>query len=107
MALTFTDANFKETVLESDKLAVVDFWAVWCGPCRAIAPMIDEMATKYDGQVSIGKVNVDENPQVALNYGVRNIPTILFIKDGEVVHKQVGALPKSALDKKIQELMAN
>lgn len=103
MALEFTDANFKETVLDSDKLAVVDFWAPWCGPCKMVGPIIDELSKEYDGQVSIGKVNVDENPEISQKYGVRNIPTILFIKNGEVVDKQVGAVPKNALAKKIQE----
>jgi len=103
MALEFTDANFQETVLDSEKLAVVDFWAPWCGPCKMVGPIIDELSKEYDGQVSIGKVNVDENPGISQKYGVRNIPTILFIKNGEVVDKQVGAVPKNALAKKIQE----
>lgn len=105
MALEFTDANFQETVLDSDKLSVVDFWAPWCGPCKMVGPIIDELSKEYDGQVSIGKVNVDENPEISQKYGVRNIPTILFIKNGEVVDKQVGAVPKNALAKKIQERM--
>ncbi len=105
MALEFTDANFQETVLDSEKLAVVDFWAPWCGPCKIVGPIIDELSKEYDGQVSIGKVNVDENPEISQKYGVRNIPTILFIKNGEVVDKQVGAVPKNALAKKIQERM--
>lgn len=105
MALEFTDANFQEIVLDSDKLAVVDFWAPWCGPCKVVGPIIDELSIEYDGQVSIGKVNVDENPEISQKYGVRNIPTILFIKNGEIVDKQVGAVPKNALAKKIQERM--
>ncbi|MFB6454360.1 thioredoxin [Chitinophaga sp. Hz27] len=102
MALEFTDANFQKDVLDSDKLTVVDFWAEWCGPCRAISPIIEELSKDYDGQVNIGKVNVDHNPQVSIDYGITSIPAILFIKNGQVVDKQVGAVPKSILEKKIQ-----
>lgn len=102
MALELTDANFKTTVLESDKLSVVDFWAEWCGPCRAIGPVIEELATEYAGKVNIGKVNVDHNSAVSTEYGITSIPAILFIKGGKIVDKQIGAVPKSVLDKKIQ-----
>lgn len=105
MAIEFTDTNFQETVLDNGKLSVVDFWAPWCGPCKMVGPIIEELSKEYDGQVSIGKVNVDENPGISQKYGVRNIPTILFIKDGEVVDKHVGAAPKNVLAKKIQERM--
>jgi thioredoxin 1 len=102
MALEFTDANFQNTVLESDKLTVVDFWAEWCGPCRAIGPVIEELSKDYNGKVNIGKLNVDHNPDVSIKYGITSIPAILFIKDGKVVDKQIGAAPKTILDKKIQ-----
>jgi thioredoxin 1 len=100
MALQFTDSNFQETAL-SGGVSVVDFWAEWCGPCRLIGPIIDDLATSYEGRVNIGKVNVDENPEISLKYGIRSIPTILIIKDGQVVDKQVGVTTKAALDAKI------
>lgn len=102
MALEITDNNFKETVLDSDKLSVIDFWAEWCGPCRAIGPVVEELAKEYEGKVNIGKVNVDNNPELSTNYGITSIPAILFIKGGKIVDKQIGAVPKNVLDKKIQ-----
>ena len=102
MALEFTDANFKSEVLESDKLSVVDFWAEWCGPCRAIGPVIEELSKEYDGTVKVGKVNVDNNPQISTNYGITSIPAILFLKNGVVVDKLVGAQPKANFVKKIE-----
>lgn len=102
MAKEFNDANFKTDVLESDKLSVIDFWAEWCGPCRAIGPVIEELAKEYEGSVNIGKVNVDNNPQVSTNYGITSIPAILFVKNGEVVDKLVGAQPKANFIKKIE-----
>ncbi len=102
MSLEFTDANFQTTVMESDKLTVIDFWAEWCGPCRAIGPVIEELATQYEGKVNIGKVNVDVNPTLSMNFGITSIPAILFVKGGQVVDKQIGAVPKAVLDKKIQ-----
>ena len=101
MALELTDSNFQTQVLESDKLTVVDFWAEWCGPCRAIGPVIEELSKEYNGRINVGKVNVDQNPDLSVNYGITSIPAILFIKDGKVVDKQIGAVPKSVLDKKI------
>ena len=105
MALEFTDANFKQTVLDSSKLSVIDFWAEWCGPCRIVGPIIEELAKDYDGKVNIGKVNVDHNAEISMMYGIRNIPTILFIKNGQVVDKQVGAVPKSVLDAKVKQYL--
>ena len=103
MALEFTDANFQTDVLDSDKLTVIDFCAEWCGPCRAIGPVIEELAKEYEGKVNIGKVNVDNNPQISMNYGITSIPAILFVKGGQVVDKLVGAQPKSNFVKKIEQ----
>ena len=105
MALEFTDANFQTSVLDSDKLSVIDFWAEWCGPCRALGPIIEELSKEYAGKVNIGKLNVDHNPAVSTNYGITSIPSILFIKGGKIVDKQVGAVPKTVLLKKIQSLI--
>ena len=101
MAFEFTDTNFQEAALETDKLVVVDFWAEWCGPCRMVTPIIEDLAQEYDGKAVIGKVNVDHNSGVSMKYGVRSIPTILFIKDGEVVDKHVGATTKAVLEQKM------
>ncbi len=103
MAATYTDANFDQEVLQSDKLCVVDFWAQWCGPCLALGPTIDTLASEYEGKVNVGKVNVDENPNLSINYGITSIPCVLFIKNGEVVDKHMGAAPKSVFEKKIQQ----
>jgi thioredoxin 1 len=104
MALEFTDSNFKAEVLDSTQLSVIDFWAEWCGPCRAIGPVIEELAKEYDGTVKIGKVNVDHNPKISLDYGITSIPAILFVKNGVVVDKLVGAQPKANFVKKIEAL---
>ncbi len=103
MAAEFTDANFKTDVLASDKLTVIDFWAEWCGPCRAIGPVIEELSKEYAGKVNVGKVNVDHNPEVSMTYGITSIPAILFIKGGQVVDKLVGAQPKTNFVKKIEQ----
>ncbi|PKP47046.1 MAG: thioredoxin [Bacteroidetes bacterium HGW-Bacteroidetes-12] len=105
MALELTDSNFEEQVLKSDKVALVDFWAVWCGPCRMVGPIVEELANDYAGKAIIGKVDVDNNPEIASKYGIRNIPTILFIKNGEVVDKQVGAVPKQTLAAKLDAII--
>lgn len=105
MALHFTDATFEEEVLKSDKPAIIDFWAEWCGPCRMVGPIIEEMAKEYEGKAIIGKVDVDSNPGITSRYSIRNIPTILFIKGGEVVDKQVGAVPKSVLAGKLDKIL--
>ena len=102
MALEFTDANFQTKVLESDKLSVVDFWAEWCGPCRAIGPVIEDLSKQYEGKVNVGKVNLDYNPEVSIKYGVTSIPAILFIKNGQLVDKLIGAQPKANFVKKIE-----
>ena len=101
MAKELTDQNFEQEVLQSDKPVLVDFWAQWCGPCLAMAPTIDELSADYDGKALIGKLDVDNNPNVAQKYGIRNIPTLLVFKGGEVVDKQVGATSKNVLAKKI------
>jgi len=102
MAFEFTDANFQETALEDGGVAVIDFWAEWCGPCRMITPIIEELSKEYDGKAKIGKVNVDENPEISMKYGIRSIPTILVLKNGEVVDKQVGVTTKKVLTDKIE-----
>lgn len=105
MAIEFTDANFEDLVIKSDKPVVIDLWAAWCGPCRLVAPHIEEMATEYEGKAVIGKLDVDNNPKTTARFGVRNIPTILFLKNGEIVDKQVGASPKSVLVDKLKKLL--
>ncbi len=101
MALEITDASFDEVVLKSDKPVLVDFWAAWCGPCRMVGPIIEEIAIEYEGKAVVGKVDVDANQEFAAKYGVRNIPTVLLFKNGEVIDKQVGVAPKATYTQKI------
>lgn len=105
MALEITDQSFEETVLKSKQPVLVDFWAAWCGPCRMVGPIIDEISKEYEGKAVVGKVDVDANQEFAAKYGVRNIPTVLLFKDGELIERQVGVAPKEtyteAIDKAI------
>ena len=101
MALVITDANFDEVVLKSDKPVVVDFWAEWCGPCRMVGPVVEELAKEFEGKAVVGKVDVDSNPEISMKFGIRNIPALLFFKGGEIVDKQIGAVPKSVLAQKL------
>ncbi len=96
-AAAVTDTTFKQEVLESDLPVLVDFWAPWCGPCRMVAPVVDEIADQYDGQVKVVKVNTDENPSIASQYGIRSIPTLMIFKEGQRVDMVVGAVPKTTL----------
>lgn len=105
MALEITDSNFAELAMNSEKPVMIDFWAEWCGPCRMVSPIVEEMANDYDGKAVIGKVNVDENPDISAKFGIRNIPTILFLKGGQVVDKSVGAVPKNVLTEKMEALI--
>lgn len=101
MAIEITDANFEELVKKSDKPVMIDFWAEWCGPCRMVGPLVEEISNEYQGKAIVGKVNVDHNPNISMEFGIRNIPTILFFKNGQVVDKQVGAVPKAKLAEKL------
>jgi thioredoxin 1 len=105
MALEITDGNFQELVVESDKPVMLDFWAPWCGPCRMIAPHVEEMAKEFVDKAVIGKVNVDNNPAISERFGIRNIPTVLFIKNGQMADKQVGLCPKQTLVNKLNALL--
>ena len=102
MAVEITDSNFEEVVMKASEPVVVDFWAEWCGPCRMVGPVIEELANDFQGKAVVGKVNVDHNPGISTQFGIRNIPTVLFFKNGEVVDKQVGAAPKSAYVGKLE-----
>ena len=104
MAFEFTDSNYQAIIAEG-KPVVIDFWAPWCGPCKMVGPIIDELAAEYEGKIKIGKCDVDENSDVAAEFGIRNIPTVLFFKGGEVVDKQVGAVSKAAFEEKLQKLL--
>jgi thioredoxin 1 len=101
MAVTITDANFEELVKNSDKPVLVDFWAEWCGPCKMIGPMVEELSKDYEGRAVVGKVNVDENPNISMEFGIRSIPTLLVFKGGQIVDRHVGTAPKDVLAKKL------
>ena len=101
MAVELTDSNFQELVLNSDKPVLVDFWAAWCGPCRMLGPIIEELHDDFQGKAIVGKVDVDNNQQISMDYGIRNIPTVLIFKNGEVVDKFVGVAPKAAIVEKL------
>ena len=105
MALEITDATFDEVVLQSDKPVMVDFWAAWCGPCRMVGPIIDELSQEYEGKAVVGKVDVDTNQEFAAKYGVRNIPTVLVFKGGELVNRQVGVAPKTTYSEALDAAM--
>ena len=106
MAIEFTDSNFEELVLKSDKPVLVDFWAEWCGPCRMVGPVVEELSKEYDGKAVIGKLNVDTNAQISMKYGIRSIPTLLVFKNGEIVDRAVGAVSKSTLVQKLDSQLA-
>jgi thioredoxin 1 len=106
MALEITDSNFEEVVLKSDKPVLIDFWAEWCGPCRMVGPLVEELASEYEGKAVIGKLNVDHNPETAVKYGIRSIPALLYFKNGEIVDRQVGAVPKNTLESKLTPHLA-
>jgi thioredoxin 1 len=105
MAVEATDGNFEQLVLQADKPVIVDFWAEWCGPCRMVGPIVEEVGVEYEDKVVVAKLDVDSNPGVTQKYGIRNIPTILFFKNGDVADKQVGAVPKSTIVNKLEAIL--
>jgi thioredoxin 1 len=106
--IEITDANFEQEVLKSDKPVLIDFWAVWCGPCKMVAPVVEEIANEYDGKLKVGKLDVDSNPEVSMKFGIRSIPTLMVFKGGKVVEQIIGAVPKrNLLDKLIPHIPVN
>jgi thioredoxin 1 len=106
--IEITDANFDQEVLKSDKPVLIDFWAVWCGPCKMVAPVVEEIASEYDGKLKVGKIDVDSNPEVSMKFGIRSIPTLMVFKGGKVVEQIIGAVPKrNVVDKLMPHLGAN
>lgn len=105
MTIEVTDSNFEKEVLQSDKPVLVDFWAEWCGPCRMVGPLVKEIGTEFEGRAIVAKLDVDSNPEVSAKFGIRNIPTILYFKNGEIVDKQVGAVPKNVIAAKLQAIL--
>ena len=103
--ITLTDNNFESEVIKSDKPVLIDFWAVWCGPCKIIAPVVEELASEYEGKIKVGKLDVDENQQSSIKYGVRSIPTLLIFKDGKVKDTIIGAVPKSQIVQKLNSAL--
>ncbi len=103
--IEFTDANFQQEVLNSDVPVLVDFWAVWCGPCKIIAPYVEQISGEYQGKVKVGKLDVDNNPQVSMQYGIRSIPTLLIFRDGKIADQIIGAVPKQAITQKLDSLL--
>jgi thioredoxin 1 len=105
MAFELTDANFHEKVLSHKGVVMIDFWAEWCGPCRMVGPIVEEISKEYEGKAIVAKLDVDDNPEVSMRYGIRSIPTILFVKDGEIIDKHIGATTKAVLAKKLEEAL--
>jgi thioredoxin 1 len=104
MAVQITDQNYSE-ITNTDKVVMIDFWATWCGPCRMVGPLVEELSNEYEGKAVVGKLDVDSNPEISMKFGIRNIPTILYVKNGQVVDKLVGAASKQALEAKLTALM--
>lgn len=105
MTIEVTDSNFEKEVIQSDKPVLVDFWAEWCGPCRMVGPLVKEIGTEYEGRAIVAKLDVDSNPEISAKFGIRNIPTILFFKNGQIVDKQVGAVPKNIIASKLEAIL--